>query len=78
MGNALLGNFNDYAELGGKPNTPWVATAFDWFVQDSWKATKKLTARVWRAALHLAAVAQPLEQPRRIPSGLSTIRPRPR
>lgn len=35
MANALLANFNDYAELGGKPITPWVATAFDWFVQDS-------------------------------------------
>ena len=23
--------------------TPWVATGFDWFVQDSWKATRKLT-----------------------------------
>ena len=57
IGNALLGNFNDYAELGGKPNTPWVATALDWFAQDSWKATKKLTHGVWRAALHLAAVA---------------------
>ena len=27
IANTLLGNFNDYAELGGKPNTPWVATA---------------------------------------------------
>jgi hypothetical protein len=43
LGNALLGYFNDYSELGGKPITPWVATAFDWFVQDSWKATPKLT-----------------------------------
>src|SRR4051812_11043330 len=43
MANALLGNFNDYAELGGKPITPWVATAFDWFAQDSWKVTSKLT-----------------------------------
>src|SRR5205823_7477318 len=43
MANALLGRFNDYSELGGKPITPWVATSFDWFVQDSWKATKKLT-----------------------------------
>ncbi|MBI3693947.1 MAG: TonB-dependent receptor, partial [Acidobacteria bacterium] len=43
IANALLGRFNDYSELGGKPITPWVATAFDWFVQDSWKATKKLT-----------------------------------
>src|SRR5437764_9439203 len=39
IGNALLGSFNDYSELGGKPITPWVATAFDWYVQDSWKAT---------------------------------------
>lgn len=43
IGNALLGLFNDYSELGGKPLTPWVATGFDWFAQDSWKATRKLT-----------------------------------
>jgi hypothetical protein len=43
IGNVLLGQFSDYSELGGKPITPWVATAFDWFAQDSWKATKKLT-----------------------------------
>jgi len=42
IANAALGKFNEYSELGGKPITPWVATAFDWFVQDSWKATKKL------------------------------------
>jgi hypothetical protein len=43
IANTLLGLFNDYSELGGKPMTPWVATAFDWFAQDSWKATRKLT-----------------------------------
>jgi hypothetical protein len=43
IGNILLGQFSDYSELGGKPITPWVATSFDWFAQDSWKATKKLT-----------------------------------
>ncbi|HYV30326.1 MAG TPA: carboxypeptidase regulatory-like domain-containing protein [Candidatus Binatia bacterium] len=43
MANAIMGNFNEYAELGGKPITPWVATAFDWFAQDSWKAAAKLT-----------------------------------
>lgn len=43
IGNALLGQFSDYSELGGKPATPWVSTAFEWFVQDSWKAGKKLT-----------------------------------
>jgi hypothetical protein len=43
MANALLGTFNDYTELGAKPLTPWVATAFDTFVQDSWKAGSKIT-----------------------------------
>jgi carboxypeptidase family protein len=43
IGNALVGSFSDYSELGGKPITPWVATAFDWFAQDSWKVNKKLT-----------------------------------
>ncbi len=43
IANALLGNFNDYSEFGAKPMTPFVGTGFDWFVQDSWKATQKLT-----------------------------------
>jgi len=43
VGNTAMGFFNDYSETSAKPITPWVATAFDWFVQDSWKATKKLT-----------------------------------
>lgn len=43
MANALLGNFNDYSEFGAKPETPWVATTLDWFVQDNWKVTRKLT-----------------------------------
>jgi len=43
MANALLGNFNDYTELSAKPTTPWVATGFDAFAQDSWKAGSKIT-----------------------------------
>ena len=43
MANALLGNFNDYTELAAKPLTQWVATAFDAFAQDSWKAGPKVT-----------------------------------
>jgi len=43
IANALLGNFNEYIELGAKDLTPWVATATDLFVQDSWKARKNLT-----------------------------------
>lgn len=43
VANTAFGFFNDYGEIGQKTVTPWVATAWDWFVQDSWKATKKLT-----------------------------------
>src|SRR5882672_3717692 len=43
IANALLGSFNDYSELGGKPITPWVATGWDLFAQDSWKVSRKLT-----------------------------------
>lgn len=43
LANTLLGNFNDYSELGEKPITPWTATALDLFAQDSWKAATKLT-----------------------------------
>ena len=43
IGNALLGRFSDYSELGGKPSTPWIGTSFEWFAQDNWKATRRLT-----------------------------------
>jgi hypothetical protein len=43
MANTLLGNFNDYTELGAKASTRWVATAFDAYAQDSWKAGAKVT-----------------------------------
>ncbi len=46
LGNAALGLFSDYSEFGAKPETPWVATATELFVQDNWKATKKLTLEV--------------------------------
>ena len=43
MGNAALGVFSDYTEMGKKALTPWVATAIDWYAQDNWKATSNLT-----------------------------------
>ena len=43
IANALLGNFNDYSEFGAKPETPWVANSLEFFVQDTWQATRKLT-----------------------------------
>lgn len=46
MANALMGNFNNYSELSAKPNTPFVSTLFDGFVQDSWKPTQQLTMEI--------------------------------
>ncbi|MGH9161369.1 MAG: TonB-dependent receptor domain-containing protein [Vicinamibacteraceae bacterium] len=43
IANVLLGRFNDYSEFGAKPMTPFAATMFDGFLQDSWKATPALT-----------------------------------
>jgi Carboxypeptidase regulatory-like domain len=43
MGNAALGSFSDYTEMGKKALTPWAATALDWYAQDNWKASSKLT-----------------------------------
>ncbi len=43
IANALLGNFNNYAEFGSKPETPWVANALDLFAQDVWQVIPKLS-----------------------------------
>ena len=43
VANALLGLFDDYTEFGNKPNTKWLAMAYDMYVQDSWKPTSDLT-----------------------------------
>jgi hypothetical protein len=41
--NAALGLFDDYTEFGNKPNTKWLAMAYDMYAQDSWKPTTNLT-----------------------------------
>jgi hypothetical protein len=41
--NAALGLFDDYTEFGSKPNTRWLAMAYDVYLQDSWKPTTNLT-----------------------------------
>src|SRR5262249_23446789 len=43
MAYASPGNFNDYTEFGAKAPTPWVATAFGGYGQDSLKAGSKIT-----------------------------------
>jgi Carboxypeptidase regulatory-like domain len=43
IANTALGLFDDYTEFGNKPNTKWLAMAYDVFAQDSWKPTRDLT-----------------------------------
>jgi hypothetical protein len=42
LGNAALGLFSSYAEIGVRSYTPYRGHMFEWFVQDEWKATQKL------------------------------------
>ncbi len=41
--NAMLGLFDDYTEFGAKPNTKWLAMAYDVYAQDSWRPARDLT-----------------------------------
>jgi hypothetical protein len=43
VANTLLGLFDDYTEFGNKPDTPWLAMAYDIYAQDSWKPARNLT-----------------------------------
>ncbi|MBS1790025.1 MAG: carboxypeptidase regulatory-like domain-containing protein [Acidobacteria bacterium] len=42
IGNVALGLFDTYAEIGKRSFTPYRGHMFEWFIQDSWKATPKL------------------------------------
>lgn len=41
--NAVLGVFNSYTEGSARPVSKIYSRGFDWFVQDTWKLSKKLT-----------------------------------
>ncbi len=43
VSNALMGLFDDYTEFGNKPNTKWLAMAYDAYFQDSWRPARDLT-----------------------------------
>jgi hypothetical protein len=43
LADALLGNFDNYSELGWRNYTPWAAYQTGLFGQDSWKVTPRLT-----------------------------------
>ena len=42
IANAALGRFDTYAEIGPRAFTPYRSHMFEWFAQDSWKATNRL------------------------------------
>ena len=42
VANAALGMFTTYSEIGDRSFTPYRSHMYEWFVQDSWKATPKL------------------------------------
>lgn len=42
VGNAALGLFSSYAEIGPRAYTPYRGEMYEWFAQDSWKVTPKL------------------------------------
>ena len=41
--NALLGNFTSYQESTSRPGTQSRAAIIEWYVQDNWKVTRRLT-----------------------------------
>ncbi|HXK58286.1 MAG TPA: TonB-dependent receptor [Acidobacteriota bacterium] len=43
IANAALGLFTSYAEIGPRAYTPYRSNMFEWYVQDSWKTTQRLT-----------------------------------
>lgn len=45
LADALLGNFDNYAELGWRDYTPWYGHQVGVFGQDSWKVTPRLTVQ---------------------------------
>ncbi|MGE0102718.1 MAG: TonB-dependent receptor [Blastocatellales bacterium] len=42
LGNVALGLFDSYAEIGQRAYTPYRFHSYEWFIQDSWRATDKL------------------------------------
>jgi hypothetical protein len=43
LADVLLGHFNTYAEIGTRSYTPYRGQMYEWFAQDQWKTTSKLT-----------------------------------
>ena len=63
--NALLGNFASYTESTTRPKYYSVLTAVEWYVQDTWKATRRLNLDFGARF----AWSQPYHNPDRIEAG---------
>jgi hypothetical protein len=46
LSDAILGLYNNYAEVGLRSYTPYRGNMFEWFVQDGWKATDRLKIEI--------------------------------
>ena len=42
-GNAITGVYQTYAEISARPNPELTTSNIEWFVQDNWKVTRRLT-----------------------------------
>ncbi len=51
--NALLGNFNSYSEATERVNGDWWFWNFEFFIQDNWRVSKKLTLDLGVRFYHL-------------------------
>jgi hypothetical protein len=51
--NALLGNFNSYSESNNQPVGDYLFWDVEWYVQDNWRVTKRLTLDVGLRMYHM-------------------------
>jgi hypothetical protein len=51
--NALLGNFNYYVETTDPPDSDWWFWNVEWYLQDNWKVSRRLTLDVGLRFYHL-------------------------
>lgn len=56
--NAALGNYSTYSEMSNRPWTVWKAINLEWFVQDNWRVTRRLTLDFGVRFSHFPAVSE--------------------